>query len=381
MQEKKEIPVLYIITKLELGGAQKVCLSLFENLEKQGTKTFLISGNEGPLVQKVTNNARVMLINTLKREVSFKTLVSECKIFFTLVARIKKLRTQHPLLIVHTHSTKAGLVGRWAAFFAGVKHRVHTVHGYHFHHHQPLRIWLVSYFLELITSFITTHYVCVSTADINEGNRLLPFFAKKHSLIRAAVAWDEFYQPACRVPSETSALFIIGTVACFKKQKNITDLFQAFARAYQKNRSLRLEIIGDGHLRPTFEAWIHAHNFSSVITLHGWQKNVSLLMKQWHLFALTSLWEGLPCAVIEARLMKLPVFAYNTGGISDVIKHNQNGFLYAQGAWTTMADDFVAVSTDKAAYTRLCMFQDELYDFHEDSMVQGHHSLYTRIGI
>ena len=58
MQEKNEMAVVYIITKLELGGAQKVCLSLFEQLAKRGTKTFLISGNEGPLVEIVYHNAR-----------------------------------------------------------------------------------------------------------------------------------------------------------------------------------------------------------------------------------------------------------------------------------------------------------------------------------
>ncbi len=381
MQEKNEMAVVYIITKLELGGAQKVCLSLFEQLAKRGTKTFLISGNEGPLVEKVYHNERVMLLNTFKREVSFKMLVSEYKNFLSLIARIKKLRQEHPSLIVHTHSTKAGLLGRWAAFFAGVSHRVHTVHGYHFHRHQPWRVWLISYLLELITSFITTQYVCVSTADINEGNRLLPFFSKKHSLIRAAVAWDEFYQPAYRLPSEPIETFIIGTVACFKKQKNIHDLLKAFALAYHHNPALRLEIIGDGHLRTMFESWIREHNLTSVITLHGWKKNVSFFLKRWHLFALTSLWEGLPCAIVEARLMRLPVFAYNTGGINDVIKHNANGFLYEHGAWATMAHDFVTVSTDQAAYARLCAFNDDLRDFHEDTMVQRHRDLYIRIRI
>ena len=132
-------------------------------------------------------------------------------------------------------------------------------------------------------------------------------------------------------------------------------------------------------MRTAFEKWIQEHTLSSVITLHGWQQNVPLHMKKWHLFALTSLWEGLPCAIVEARLMKLPVLSYNTGGISDVIKHDHNGFLYAQGKWQNMADDFITLSTDEALYTRLSTFQDNLHDFHERTMVQQHQDLYEWI--
>lgn len=374
--KKKEIQVLYIITKLELGGAQKVCLSLFDGLQEHGSRTFLVSGNEGPLVDQIKNNAAVYLLPDFKREVSCKMLFLEIKNFFHLISYIRQLRTKHPNLIVHTHSTKAGIIGRWAAFFAGIKTRIHTVHGYHFHSHQSWPVWLISYLLELITSFITTHYICVSSADVAYGKQLLPFFTKKSSIIRAAVAWEQFYVPAKIMSLAQEKTFIIGTVACFKKQKNIGELFQAFERAYHKNPLLRLEILGDGILRKIFEEWISTHHLSSVITLHGWQKNVSSFMKQWHAFALTSLWEGLPCAIVEARLMKLPVLAYNTGGIHDVIIPHKNGFLYAHHQWQEMADDMIKISNDTVLYEQLSSYNDDLSAFHDKSMVNAHIDLY-----
>jgi len=374
--KKKDLQVLYIITKLELGGAQKVCLSLFEGLQSLGKNTYLISGNEGPLADQVKNNSRVHLLPDFKREISLKMLVLEIKNFFKLIKYIRGLCKQHPHLIVHTHSTKAGLIGRWAAFLAGVKTRIHTVHGYHFHMHQSWPIWLVSYFLELLTSLITTHYVCVSSADVAYGIKLLPLFKMKNSIIRAAVAWEQFYIPAKLTTLLDEKPFIIGTVACFKKQKNIDELLEAFAKAYQKNPLLRLEILGDGALRKTFEDWITNHNLTSVITLHGWQNNVSLFMQTWQAFALTSLWEGLPCAIVEARLMKLPVLSYNTGGIQDVINSNKNGFLYAQHNWQEMADDMVKISLNKELYNRLSSNQEDLSAFHDTTMVQEHINLY-----
>ena len=129
--EKREPHILYIITKLELGGAQKVCVTLFKHL-RIALGTHLISGDQGALVQEVAKETDVHLLPSLKREVSFFSLFNEIKNFFKLIQLIKKLKQKHPDLIVHTHSTKAGLIVRWAAFFAGVKTRIHTVYGFAF---------------------------------------------------------------------------------------------------------------------------------------------------------------------------------------------------------------------------------------------------------
>ncbi len=99
-------------------------------------------------------------------------------------------------------------------------------------------------------------------------------------------------------------------------------------------------------------------------------------MQTWQAFALTSLWEGLPCAIVEARLMKLPVLSYNTGGIQDVINSNKNGFLYAQHNWQEMADDMVKISLNKELYNRLSSNQEDLSAFHDTTMVQEHINLY-----
>lgn len=140
--KKKEIHVLYIITKLELGGAQKVCLSLFNELQKDHN-VWLLSGSEGTLVNQTKTHEQVILLDALKREVG----LSEITAFMQMIQAIKKIKNKYPNLIVHTHSTKAGYLGRWAAWFAGVKQRVHTVHGFGFHEHQSLLGYTVAYLL------------------------------------------------------------------------------------------------------------------------------------------------------------------------------------------------------------------------------------------
>ena len=374
------VDVLYIITKLELGGAQKVCISLFKDLKERDARTFLISGIEGELVCEVFTQQGVSLFPSFTREISFSSALQEIRNFFTLVKAIRKIKKEHPKLIVHTHSTKAGIVGRWAAFFAGAKTRIHTVHGFAFHNNQPFWIWTPIYLAELITSFITTHFVCVSTADIRTGTRLFPRFAKKHSLIRAAVAWEQFHIPAHQAISfPQSGPFIFGTIACFKPQKNLFDLLEAFAEVYKKNRHTRLEIIGDGALREKIEWWIKQHELTEVITLHGWQHNVVPIMHNWHAFVLSSLWEGLPCAVVEARLLHLPVVCYRAGGIDDVINNGRNGFLVDQGKVYQLAQRMYEISREHWLYNNLQNFPDELKDFQTESMVDQHKRLYEHL--
>ena len=376
--KQKEIVVLYIITKLELGGAQKVCLSLLNGLKNEGHKAGLISGNQGPLVPQIKGKSMVFLLPSMQREVSLQQIIKEGKNFFALIRLIKKLKKEHPTLTIHTHSTKAGLLGRWAAFFAGVKKRVHTVHGYGFHPHQTKVGWLINYACELITSLITTHYICVSSKDVKTGIQLLPRFGNKHSIIRAAVDWQTFHINPKKLKKSRDR-FTFGTIACFKKQKNLFDALQAFEQVAKQENNAYFEIVGDGHLRKKIESWIEKHKLTNRIILHGWQENITPFTQQWNAFILSSLWEGLPCAVIEARLQKLPVLSYDTGGIHDVIFNGNNGFLYKPKDWKNLSKGMLRLIRNKDLHAKLSIFDDDLSSFSTQTMIKQHINLYKSL--
>lgn len=376
MNSKKKPTVVYIITKLELGGAQKVCLSLFNKLQEHSHQTWLISGTQGPLIKKVKNLSNVILLESLQRECSLKTIGNECKTFFSLIKILKKLSSDHPDLIVHTHSTKAGYLGRWAAFFARVGKRIHTIHGFGFHEHQSLIGYGIAYLLELVTSLITTHYICVSTNDQNIGTRLLPWFSSKNSLIRAAIEDEKFVPATSSSHNQRDGTFIFGTVSCFKEQKNLFDLLTAFEKVYQQHTHARLEIIGDGYLRESIQTWIRQKKLTEVVTLHGWQEDVAHYMKQWHVFVMSSLWEGLPCAAVEARFLKLPVICYQVGGIQDLITSGKNGFLCEQKNSDGLAQGMSSLITHPLLYQKLRLHPEDLSGFTCARMIKQHSALY-----
>jgi glycosyltransferase involved in cell wall biosynthesis len=378
--------VVYILTKLELGGAQKVCLALMQGMANHNVPATLISGHEGELVEEAKKLDSVNLITCLRREIVFTSFITEVRALVTITRLLRNLKKQHGNIIVHTHSTKAGVIGRWAAFFAGISTRVHTIHGYGFHEHQNRVVWFLIYLCELFTSFITTHFVCVSEHDQKIGIRCFPLFARKSSIIRAAIEQSKFLPLAKNVRhvSAQRQKFIIGTISCFKPQKNLFDLLKAFEKMYHTHTStsqrlLELQIIGDGILRPEIESWILTHGLSKTVLLLGWQQDVVPYLQSWDVFALSSFWEGLPCAVIEARLCKLPVIAYNVGGISEIITHGNNGFLISPGNWQELAHHFGLVLKNQILYEQLKHHHEALDDFNVPSMVKHHLNLYARL--
>jgi glycosyltransferase involved in cell wall biosynthesis len=344
--------------------------------------TSLISGTQGPLVEQAKKHKNVFLLRSLKREVGIKTLFYELASFYQMIKQMRKLKKKYKNIVVHTHSTKAGLMGRWAAFFARIKKRVHTVHGFGFHEHQSTLGWYTNFLLEYLTNFITTHYVCVSHADQKIGIQYFRKFEKKSSIIRAAVEWDKFYQPA--LLDKKPKKFIFGTVSCCKPQKNLGDLLMAFKKMHDslkdENKSrVELQIIGDGTERATLEEWVKKNEMKKKILFLGWQTNVARWMRTWNVFVMSSLWEGLPCSVVEARLSKLPVISYRIAGIPEVITDTKNGFLVDAGNWKTLAQRMQYIIENRSTYDRMSVYQDNLFDFSNAVMIKKHISLYKNL--
>ena len=170
--------ILFIITHLELGGAQKQLLSLINNLDRDKYSLYLCAGNNGYLKKKFTNShfLKVSFIAELVRRIS---PFNDFAAFFKLYFFIRRNRFD----IVHTHSPKASILGRWAAYFAGVRNIVYTVHGWPFHDFQNPLIRCAYIFLEKLTAFITKKIIVVSSSGLREGINKKVSFAGKFVII------------------------------------------------------------------------------------------------------------------------------------------------------------------------------------------------------
>ena len=132
-------------------------------------------------------------------------------------------------------------------------------------------------------------------------------------------------------------------------------------------------------MRSDIEQWIAQHQLEHAIILHGWQPNIVPIAQHWHALVMTSLWEGLPCTIVEARLLKLPVISYKTGAIPEVIAHGVNGLLYEQKDWPGIADGMIKLIEQENFYRQLRYHTDNLETFKNQNMVEKHVDLYHHL--
>lgn len=380
--------VVYIVTKAEHSGALRAYLALVKKVAERGIKTIFITGPDGSLAGQAGAFANeVYCIPSLRQNTGLWGLGREIVAFCHVTYLLWSLKRQHAELIVHTHSTEveAGIVGRWAAWFAGVPHRVHTVHAFAFHAYQRIIDWWLAYVLEYVTAWITTTYVCESEVDRQTGLALLPYFSQRGCLIRPAVD-SQLYSAAKIAPARLAQRRLraepirLGTISSFSPQENLWHLLFAVRRLVVEHAlSVELEIIGDGMQAGNLFAWVVSNGLQNVIKFRGWSPDAVAIMRQWDLFVLSSLWEGLPCTVVEARLLHLPVVAYGVGGIAEVITSGHNGLLVEPGNLEMFYQALYSVVVDGALRKQLAYATQDLARFNDGVMVKQYTELYQQL--
>ena len=338
--------VFHVITKLELGGAQKVTLMTLERLPRDQYEVGLVTGPEGLLVEwanRIPDIHRVW-IPTLVREVR---PLKDALAFLKLWNLFRRERPQ----VVHTHSSKAGILGRWAARLAGVPVIFHTAHGFGFNDFQRPLVRNFYLWMERITTKVTTKLVVVSYANADKGERSGIFERKDWVLCRDAISVEQFMQPGPRrrklgewnIPENK---VVVGMVACFKPQKSPIDFVDIAARVLGESSDAHFVMAGDGELRPAIEARIREHGIREHMTLLGWQSDMPEVYRNLDLVVLTSLWEGLPCVFSEAMACALPIVATNVDGAREAILDGDNGYLHEPHDIEGMANSVLKLIAD-----------------------------------
>ena len=340
------IKVCHIITKLDLGGAQQNTLYTVKHLDRNQFLPLLITGTEGILVKEAEryDDVRKYYIPSLLREIRPYSDVNA----FAHIRRVLRqeiAREPRRPCIVHTHSSKAGILGRWAAKSVGISHILHSIHGFGFHRYQSWsRRWLFV-MLERLTSEITSRFIAVSSANIETGVRLKLFPPSRVSLIRSGIDTARFQEYAddsrpnfqqwrgakCKDLALPPHQHLVGIVACFKPQKAPLDFVRVIKRIVESMPDVHAVMVGDGILRPEIEALIADYDLEKKISLLGWRTDVPELLPLCDVLVLTSLWEGLPRVCPQAMAAALPIVATHVDGIPEAVHDGINGFLRPPG--------------------------------------------------
>lgn len=330
--------VVHIITQLELGGAQEITLFTCRHLDRSRYRVHLISGPGGLLDREAESLPAVSVhfVPALAREVR---PFSDLRCVATLTGLIRRLRRESPgSMIVHTHSSKAGILGRWAAYAAGAEIRIHSIHGFGFHDRQPWWIRRSFQGAEQLTARITHAFCPVSAANLDTARQLGLLRGDKPVVVLPSGIEREKYEPRTGdreelrrevgIPLEAP---LVGMLACLKPQKSPVDFVRVAARIGPIHPEAHFFIAGDGQLRLQVEAEIRRQGLETRFHLLGWRRDVRRLLAAADIVVLTSLWEGLPRAILQAMAARKPVVATRVDGVPEAVEDGRNGFLVEPG--------------------------------------------------
>jgi glycosyltransferase involved in cell wall biosynthesis len=346
--------VTHIITRLVIGGAQENTLATIAGLrQKAGVEVKLISGpTTGP--EGSLENAAAQIPGLLTLVPELVRPVHPLKDFAALRKLEKILREQKPDL-VHTHSGKAGILGRLAAKRAGVPIIIHHIHGPSFGNFQGAPANLIFTAAEKYAARVTSHFFCSANAmtrlylaagighpsmftRIFSGFDLAPFLCATNDLaLRRQLGFAENH-------------FVIGKIARLFRLKGHADLIAAFAQVLPQVPHARLLLIGDGQLRGDLENQTRALGLAGKVVFTGLVPpgEVARYLGIMDCLAHLSYREALSRALPQALAAGKPVIAYDFDGADEICLENQTGFLVHTGDIASATQRLLQLAGDAA---------------------------------
>ena len=360
-ESDKPIKILRVIARLNMGGPALHVAYLTEGLRQRGYDTTLVAGSlaRGEDSMAFIADARgveIVRIDELGREISpLRDLMATIR----LAKLIRKERPQ----ILHTHTAKAGTVGRVAARLAGSRKPPIVVHTFHGHvlrgYFGPVRSLLFR-LLERWLAGGTTALVAVSPQVRDDLVALGVAPRERFVVIRLGIELDERVAPEQNGRAESRRYlgipgdrFAVGWIGRMTAVKRTDDVLIAFKRLRVSGVDAVLCMVGDGPERLQLEQRAHELGVARDTVFLGYQEDVAPFYAAFDVLVLPSGNEGTPVTVIEALAAERPVVATRVGGVPDVVRDGEDGFLVEAGATDDLADRLGRLARDPALRARM----------------------------
>jgi glycosyltransferase involved in cell wall biosynthesis len=344
----ERVRVLRIIARLNVGGPALHASLLTERLDPGRYDSLLVAGSQGPwegnyLALHQRPRERLVHLPALGREISVRDATA-------LVALLRLIRRERPL-IVHTHTAKAGALGRLAAWLARVPVVVHTYHGHVFRgYFSPAKTrFFVA--LERWLARRTDRLLSVSPQVRRELLDLGIGTPERSAVVPLGLDLDPFLngggpgrlrrelgiEPAAPVVAIVARLVLIKAHEVFLEAASIVS---------RRRPDARFLVVGDGERRAELEALVDRLALGGAVHFLGWRRDLPAIYGDVDVVALTSRNEGSPVSLIEAMAAGRPVVATRVGGVPDLVEHGVNGYLAEPDQPAALAEALLALLTD-----------------------------------
>jgi len=357
--KKNKKKIIRIITRLNIGGPAIHTILLSEAFDNGLFSTRLVIGKPESGEGDMAYLAKEKRINPeylpeLTRKIGFH----DVKAFFKLFKLIKKEKPD----IVHTHTAKAGALGRVAAFLAGVPVRIHTFHGHVFDgYFSPLK----AKFFIMIEKFLglfTTKTIVVSDRvwkEVVEDFKIVP--PKKCVVIKLGFELDKFLESnkhkgylrkKINVDNDTMLVGIVGRLVPIKNH----EMFFNVASELLKDSTIpkiKFVVIGDGERAGYLKDYVAKKGLENAVIFCSWINDIEKAYADLDIVALTSLNEGTPVSLIEAMASGRPVISTDVGGVRDIVREGYNGLLVKSEDVKEFSDKLKSLINDREKRTEL----------------------------
>ena len=358
---REPVRIMRVIARLNMGGPALHVSYLAAGLVEQGYETTLVSGTlargESSMAFVADGlGVRVLPLAELGREISpIRDIIAATKL-----ARL--IRQERPQ-ILHTHTAKAGTIGRLAALLAGPARPAVVVHTFHGHvlrgYFDPVRTAAFR-LLEKGLARVSTALIAVSPEVRDDLVRMGVAPASKFVVIRLGIELEQrvHAQPGLREESRrqlgvTPDRFLVGWVGRMTGVKRVDDVLLGFARLREQGIDAVLCLIGDGPDREGMELRAHELGVIRHCLFLGYQEEVAPYYAAFDAVMLPSANEGTPVSVIESLAAGCPVVATRVGGVPDVVNENEDGFLVEMGDVQALGDRLADLARDPELCRRM----------------------------
>ena len=320
-----QVKVMQIIARMNVGGPAVIVAELMRGLDKNRFEQILVTGycddNEADYLDTVAKDIKATRIAGLGRSVS---LVADLKAFFGLVSLIRKYKPD----VIHTHTSKAGVLGRLASLLAGRGAvRVHTFHGHLLHGYFNKVITQIVILIENFFAARTSVLIAIGSkvkADllavgIGRADKYRVFFP---GLPTPKTGPKSAAQAALGISSEVLYCTFVGRLTQIKRPDRLLDVA---AECKRRGIDLRFLVAGEGELFESSKQ--RAMNDQLNMTFFGWRSDIDQIFAASDIAILTSDNEGIPLTLIQAAQAGLPIVATNVGSISDIVINESTGYL------------------------------------------------------
>ena len=351
--------VAHIITRLIVGGAQENTLLTCEDQHRlHGDLVTLITGPalgpEGSLLERARSGGfDVRMLSELRRSLHPSR---DWTAYRRLIQMLRELQPD----IVHTHSSKAGILGRAAAAAAGIP-AVHTVHGAAFHYGQNPFAYRAYVAAEKWAARRTARFISVANAMTREYVAAGVAAADRFTTIYSGFDVEPFLTPP-RPPADvreelglTAEHIVVGKVGRLFHLKGHEFVIAAARDVVAAQPNVRFLLVGDGILRARYEAQLRAAGLERHFVFTGLvpPDRVPELIHACDIVVHTSQWEGLARVLPQALIAAKPVVAYDVGGAAEVVIPGKTGYLLPRDSVREVAEALVALAADPALRRRM----------------------------